>query len=156
MQTMNEQATDVFNGADPGIMFDNDNETWTIDAGVLVSSQASAGVFSDHANSIVDNIGTVLTAAEFDAGVEFTGDSGLILNEAGARIIGAAEGVLVEGNSETIENHGSIRGLADIGVLFGISSNRVTLTNDGTIFGRFDDGTRRGAKHDRTSLALSR
>jgi Ca2+-binding RTX toxin-like protein len=138
LTTIIEQSTDIFSDATAGITFDQDNEVWIVDAGVVVSSGANAGVFSLHAHSELDNSGSILSAAEFEDGVEFTGDSGLIINRPGARIISAVDGVFVNGNSETIENHGSISGLSDTGVVFGTSSAGVTLTNDGTVFGQID------------------
>ena len=42
--TFNEQSRDVFKAGDAGILFDTNDETWTIDSGILVSSGANAGV----------------------------------------------------------------------------------------------------------------
>jgi Ca2+-binding RTX toxin-like protein len=138
MTTFNVQNTDIFNDADPGIAFDTDDESWTISSDVLVSSGANDGVFSSKANSTLVNNGTILSASEFGGGVEFDGDVGSISNAAGAKIIGATNGIFVDGHAETIANHGAVSGLSGDGVVFGFSSDQAALTNDGAIFGRQD------------------
>src|SRR5690348_11341214 len=107
MNTPHEQSMDIFADAFPGIEFDTDDETWTIDPGTLVSSSNNSGVFSRHSDSALLNQGSIFSTSQSVAAVEFTGDNGLISNAAGASIIGTDDGVLVDNRSETILNHGT-------------------------------------------------
>ena len=136
MKTIAAQVMDRFTDADPGIRFDTSDENWTIESGVLVASGANDGILSEFANSSLFNNGSILSASEFEGSVTFDGDNGFIANAAGARIIGGNDGILLDGHGETVENHGSINGLADDGVTFGVFSDHDVLTNDGAIFGR--------------------
>jgi len=136
MTTFSTQDSDRFINGDPAIAFTEDDQTWTISPGVLVSSSDEDGVYSEHVSSTLFNNGTVLSNAQFGAGVNLLGDDSSVSNAAGGRIIGAADGIVVSGKTAHIDNHGSILGLGDIGVDFGAGSDGVTLNNSGMIFGR--------------------
>src|SRR6516164_342733 len=116
MTTAHLQSADIFTDAAPGIEFDTADETWTISPEALVSSSAASAVFSRLADSALFNQGSIFSTSQTEAAVEYTGEGGLISNAAGARIIGAHDGVRVDNRSQTIDNHGSIEGLAAVGV----------------------------------------
>ena len=58
---------------------------------MLVSSSQEDGIFSDRDGSVLINNGSILSA-NVD-GVDFIGDHASVTNSAGARIVGATEGV---------------------------------------------------------------
>lgn len=136
MTTSMTQNDDVFNDTAPGIAFTADDQSSTISADVLVSSGSNDGVFSSFNHSALFNNGSILSSAEFGAGVQLNDDDSLVSNTLGARIIGAQSGVSVDGDNASIQNQGSITGLTFDGVEFGEESNHVSLTNFGSIFGR--------------------
>lgn len=70
--------------------------------------------------------------------VEVEGGNSLVSNAADARIIGVDDGVIADGGTAEVDNHGSIAGLVGNGVVFGDRSDHVTLNNDGAISGRND------------------
>ena len=136
METFLTQDFDRFVTGDPGIAFTADSQTWTISPGVLVSSSDEDGVYTEHDGSTLINKGTILSDGKSKSGVNLLGDNGAVTNAAGARIIGAGDGIVISGKTAAIDNHGAILGLGDIGVDFDASSDGVTLNNSGTIFGR--------------------
>ena len=137
MTVSHAQDRDVFADFDPGITFDTPDETWTISAGVLVSSGNDSGVFGELGAQSLFNHGSIVSAVEFfGAGVEMLGDNSFIENAAGARIIGAGFGVIIDGVTAGVVNQGTILGLTRMGVEFNERSGNVTLTNSGSIFGR--------------------
>ena len=129
------QSFDVFNHTDPGIRFDSANETWTISPDVLVSSGTNDGVHSDFNGSTLLNEGTILSGGQFQAGVNFQDNAAHVTNASGATIIGARDGIVVDGDTATIDNFGLVEGLTGRGVDFGEESQTVTLTNMGSISG---------------------
>jgi Ca2+-binding RTX toxin-like protein len=139
MTTFNTQDVDLFvHGSNPGIVFTGESQTWTISPDVLVSASDQDGVDSQHGGSSLFNNGSILSGAADGTAVFFIGDTSLISNAEGARIIGADKGVAVGGNIASIDNQGSILGLTGVGVGFDDGSNHVTLANSGSIFGRID------------------
>ena len=136
MTTAHLQSADIFTDAAPGIEFDTADETWTISPEALVSSSAASAVFSRLADSALFNQGSIFSTSQREAAVDYTGEGGLISNAAGARIIGADDGVRVDNRSQTIDNHGSIEGLAAVGVELDSTADQSTLSNEGAIFGR--------------------
>ena len=135
MTALHTQDRDVFADFDPGITFDTPDETWTISAGVLVSSGNEAGCSASSAPNR-SSTRAALFRPILGAAVEMLGDDSFIANAAGARIIGAGFGVIVDGVTAGVVNQGSLLGLTRIGVEFNDQSGNVTLTNSGSIFGR--------------------
>ena len=73
---MPTQSNDIFNTATDGIDFTADAQTWTIAAGVVVSSTQLDGVVNNFSNSTLLNFGQVFSGAF--TGVVFTFDNGTI------------------------------------------------------------------------------
>jgi len=136
MTKFSTQHTDLFASGAPAIVFTEDDQTWTISPRVLVVSSDEGGIYSERDSSALFNNGTILSGAKFGAGVNLVGDNGSVSNAAGGRIVGAGDGIDINGKTATIDNHGLILGLGEIGVDFGAGSDGVTLNNSGTIFGR--------------------
>src|SRR3954447_20709698 len=110
-------------------------DTWTIQSGVLVVSHSQSAIFSGAANGTLLNKGTILSGSESEAGVFFNGPNAFISNAAGARIVGASDGVFTNSDPATVENHGVIEGLGGDGV--GFVGPDGLLTNSGSVHGRF-------------------
>jgi Ca2+-binding RTX toxin-like protein len=134
--TMHTQTTDVYNTTADGLDISSAGFqhplTWTIAAGILVSSTEGFGVYSDRQGSTLFNFGQVFAGA--NDGVLFLDDDGIIVNKPSAAITAQYIGVAVDGNHETIDNLGSITGLT-LGVAFYSGSNNTSLTNHGSIYG---------------------
>ena len=64
------------------------------------------------------------------------GDHSLVSNAAGRANHRSVRGLVVDGDTDTVNNLGSILGLTHIGVDLGDESNHVTLNNGGAISGR--------------------
>ena len=114
MTTSHIQDTDLFADTHSAITFDVADETWIVTAGVLVSAASDDAVFGELGFQSLVNSGSILSAGASGAGVEMLGDNSFISNNAGARIIGAAFGVIVDGATAGIVNQGSILGLTRI------------------------------------------
>lgn len=132
MSSSFEQAIDL-SGDGVAIEFSEDDQAWTIDTGVLVSSSRTSAVNSDFTHSTLLNFGTLFSPT--DTAVTLLADDGFISNAAGARIIGAVEGVYLHGANDVLENGGTILGLTDVGVLLATPTSSI-VDNAGTIFGR--------------------
>ncbi len=138
----------VFNHYAAGLGF-TQSESWTVNPGVIASSVLSAGAYSNYDQSELVNWGVLMTSSNTRAGVEFWADDGVITNKFTGLIIGG-DGILVAGDTETIDNAGLVTGKHGDGVVFDWSSKFVTLNNTGTISGSeagvytdsyFDGGT---------------
>src|SRR5438046_2540923 len=106
MTDFHNQDSNLF-ADDVAITFAAD-ETWTIAPDVLVVSHSQSAIFSGFADDSLFNKGTILSGGEDDAGVFFNGNSAVISNAAGARIVGAGDGIFTNCNPATVENHGII------------------------------------------------
>jgi hypothetical protein len=136
---MPTQSFDIFNPSGAGIDFASASLTWTISPGVVVASAAADGVSSTHKNDTLLNFGQIFSgfnSTSSGTGVSFTSDDGTLVNQIGASIFAVNIGVDVNrGNTETIENFGSISSLGT-GVSFHPNSNFGSmLTNRGSIYG---------------------
>src|SRR5689334_23211587 len=123
------QDTDRLVTGNPGIAFTGNSDTWIISPGVLVASSDQDGVDSQQNASSLFNNGSILSGARDGTAVDFIGGDGFVSNAAAARIIGADNGVVVDGIVASIENKGSILGLTNVGVGFDSASDDVTLNN---------------------------
>ena len=128
----------------PAINFDPVPEQWTIDQGVIAGATgiSADGVDSSFDQSTLDNEGVVFSAQS--GGVVFNSSSsnGLIQNFGGAIISGFDDGIIVNGNGETISNSGEIfeiNPLGIAGILFGIDSRNDQLTNQGNVTAKGGD-----------------
>src|ERR1700676_573503 len=130
---MGTQATDKIETTNVGIQFTVPDETWTINAGVLVSSHDNDGVASDQNGSTLINNGNIISGSYF--GVDFTGLNATIVNNAGHNIA-SLYGIRSFSGEATITNHGALEGYQYYGILFDSGSEKVVLNNDGTIYGR--------------------
>ncbi|HMN88128.1 MAG TPA: hypothetical protein PKA74_19395, partial [Bauldia sp.] len=79
--------------------FDDDNQTMTVEAGVIVSFDSSVAVFSDLLSSRLVNSGFILSNVR---GVGLDGDFGFVQNLAGGVIQGSTEGVRTTGAHATV------------------------------------------------------
>jgi Ca2+-binding RTX toxin-like protein len=138
MTTQRIQDTDVFAADIPAITIAEPDQTWTIIAGVLVSSARNNAVFGRLDSQTLFNFGNILSGSPDAAAVNLSGDHSAVTNGVGARIIGVDIGVLADGNTASVVNQGSIDGITGVGAVFGASSSNVALTNSGTIHGRFE------------------
>jgi hypothetical protein len=129
----------------PAINFDPGPEQWTIDQGAIAGATGifGDGVDSSSDQSTLDNKGVVFSTQS--DGVDFNSSSsnGFIQNFSGAIISGSNDGILVNGNGETINNSGEIVetdpfGIA--GILFGIDSRNDQLTNQGNVIAKGGTG----------------
>jgi hypothetical protein len=130
-----------------GLDFDASNETLIINPNVTVSTQTGLGVSSNgFANTTLINHGTVesIVEAPGDDAVYLVGGNASVVNTTGASILGAYDGVVLNGDgNDLVNNHGQIGGAVYAGVYFGQStgsvafSNNVVLNNYGDIFGEF-------------------
>src|SRR5690348_11603109 len=128
------QVFDVFHDSDPGIEFAVAGDMWTIFTGVLVSASHSDDVLGNKDSQSLVNHGSVLGGG--GAAVEMDGGNSSVSNAAGAEMIGAVDGLIVDGFTASVDNHGSILGLTNIGVDLDADSAKVALDNAGSIFGR--------------------
>jgi hypothetical protein len=137
---MPTQSTNIFATTGDGLDFSSNGETWEIMPGVAVASTLQSGVASNDKDSTLDNFGYIYSGSTGFAGVSYNNDGGTIINEANATIFGFQAGIaIVRGNTETIENFGSIDSVGS-GVIFGTDSNFGSeLVNQGTVHG-YDSG----------------
>src|SRR3954451_8660651 len=98
------QSDDAFGGNDPAISFSEAHQTWTVDAGVLVSTGDDNAVVSTFAFSVLFNNGTILSSGEGWAGVAMLQDDSSIANAIGASIIGGTDGIFVADDKSSIDN----------------------------------------------------
>jgi Ca2+-binding RTX toxin-like protein len=141
MEELDVQDVDLFKDADPGIAFSHAQQTWTITEAVVVSSSNNDGVFSEFDGSTLINHGSILSNGAGHTGLTLLGDDSFIASSEGARIVGAGDGIVVDSKTAGIDNHGSVVGLTNIGVDFGVHSDHITLDNSGSIYGR-NEGVR--------------
>lgn len=134
MSSSNIQRDDIFADSGDGIDFTEDDQTWTVDVGVLVSARFGVAIDSEFDHSTLINLGTLLTAQR--TAVILGVDNALVSNAIGGQIIGAVEGVYVHGAHDIVANSGSIVGLNDFSVVLSMASSDAVLDNNGTIFGR--------------------
>ena len=111
--------------------FDDDNQTMTVEAGVIVSFDSSVAVFSDLLSSRLVNSGFILSNVR---GVGLDGDFGFVQNLAGGVIQGSTEGVRTTGAHATVVNAGAIIGSAGRGVRIE-DADKASVANTGTISG---------------------
>ena len=120
----------VVANTDPAISFAQAGDSWSflpLLPPMVISSLGDA-VVSTHDNNSLYNYAQS-TIAGVTGGVSFTGGHGAITNYFGGAIVGKIA-ILVNGDTETIDNSGAVGSLAgDYGVVFGSASNHVTLTN---------------------------
>ena len=102
-------STPVFNTFLPGLEF-TDSQTWKINPGIMVNSTENDGVVSIYNQSELDNYGAIISTATNYAGVRFYGDDSIINNQFTGLILGDFDGVLVDGDTATINNAGQIIG----------------------------------------------
>jgi len=100
-------TTDSFVTTDNyGFDFAADNDTLTIEAGVLVGSSMRSGINMGQSANTLTNDGNVFGA---QSGVQIRGLDGAIINNIGANITGEFDGVTAGNNGfVTITNHGTI------------------------------------------------
>lgn len=142
---MPSQNISIVNGSSPGISFDDDPQLWWITFSVLVESTQNNGVYSNFANSTLENHGFVVS--KLKSGVYFIGNNGVIDNYAGASISGSGCGVVVDGVAETINNAGIIKGINFYGVWLSNTSDQVVIHNAGSITGHVT-GIRETSDHE--------
>jgi hypothetical protein len=121
-----------------GWTFDDHDETWIVDPGVIVSSQTNFGFIN---NNFVDdtlvNLGKISTAAQ-KAAVFFDANSGspTVFNAPGGKISGARNGIDFFGAGvQALTNFGTIMGVDNNGVFFSHNAIGVSVENHGYIFG---------------------
>src|SRR5262245_45232502 len=120
-------STPTFNHYGAGLAFAQ-SETWTVNPGVVAASVLSAGAYSNFDQSELVNWGVLMTSSATRAGVEFWANDGIITNKFTGLIIGG-DGILVNGDTETIDNAGQVTGKHGAGVVFDWYSKFVTLNN---------------------------
>jgi Ca2+-binding RTX toxin-like protein len=139
------QPTDIIvtGGNSDALDFDAPNETWIIDASVIVLSAGGNGVgggnVADPNNSLI-NFGTIvsgnLAALSGAAGVLLKEGNCQVANEAGALIFGGNDGIHLNGHGiAVVTNFGTVNGVVGFGVADGPNSTSFTLVNHGSIFG---------------------
>src|ERR1700682_3632617 len=116
------QSTDNYATGADGFDFPADNDTLTINVGVLLGSVDQYGVVSDHNGNILTNNGNILSGGSASTGVYFLGNGGSINNNAGHSIIGPW-GIDIEGDGDEVLNSGLVMGFQHCGVLIGPNSS---------------------------------
>ncbi len=103
-------------GAGTQITFTTSNETWTVDAGVLVASTGSDAAHSDFGGSTLLNYGTIVSATL--SSVDLFGPNATVFNAAFGSIIGYQVGLDMDESGQNITNKGTIIGQIVNGVEF--------------------------------------
>ena len=125
----------------PGISFNSDEQI-TVDQGIITGStgvpSTDNGINSVLSLSILDNSGIVFSSHRIGVDFDFGSSSGLIQNFTSGTISGFEDGIVVNGDGETINNSGDVFGTGlniGLGIQFGLFSRNVQLSNDGTVTG---------------------
>jgi Ca2+-binding RTX toxin-like protein len=135
MTVFHTQNTPLFGNALPAIAFAAD-ETWTIGSGVMIASSGQNAVFGDFTDDALLNNGMIAASGDFEAGVSLNGAFNSVSNAAGASITGNNDGIFMDGAHAAVDNHGTVFGLVDSGVVFFAGATASVLTNSGWIFGK--------------------
>jgi Ca2+-binding RTX toxin-like protein len=140
----------IVSGPHDAIDFDQPNETWIIDPGVLAYSHDQYGTFSNfEPNNRLVNFGKVVAANIHETGVYLNDGNASVVNEVGAEILGHLRGVFLDGNgTDAVVNRGKIIGASNAGAFVGPppgvsagvefykDAGSVFLNNQGFIFGQ--------------------
>jgi Ca2+-binding RTX toxin-like protein len=127
------QPTDITETTNVGITYASNNDSWTINTGIIVSSSDNIGVLSNKNGSTLINKGNIFSGSL--VGVYFNGNNSHITNNSGHNIAGP-QGIFDGSDGATVTNHGTLTGYDFDGIAFGPTSNHVVLNNDGEIYGR--------------------
>jgi Ca2+-binding RTX toxin-like protein len=127
-------------GDSPAYLYTGPDFKTTVPHGVTLISDGDDGVFSSYRNDTLVNQSTITSKefsnAVYNAGVQFAGDLGAVINQGGGIIVGEDSGVAVDGNNDAITNSGTLRGIKGSGALFLQDARNSELTNVGTISGQ--------------------
>jgi Ca2+-binding RTX toxin-like protein len=115
------------------------DDTWTMDKGVTITTDAQLGIFAQSAATNTHLIinGQITTTENANTGLQFSalvdsGDNSRVdIGKTG--VLTGERGALFQGDHQIIHNSGKVTGTNDIGIT--IHSNDVDLTNQGTITG---------------------
>ena len=125
----------------PGISFNSDEQI-TVDQGIITGStgvpSTDNGINSLLGLSILDNSGIVFSSHRIGVDFDVGSSSGLIQNFTSGTISGFEDGIVVNGDGETINNSGDVFGTGlniGLGIQFGLFSRNVQVSNDGTVTG---------------------
>jgi Ca2+-binding RTX toxin-like protein len=123
-------TADSIQTANDALDYTADHQQWLIAPGVIASSEANDGVYSNFLDSRLLNYG--LVSSDAGLGVFFTGANAFIYNDARATISGFTA-MSLNGAGDEVVNEGVIVGTGSNGITFGVDSV-VTLRNDGLIY----------------------
>jgi Ca2+-binding RTX toxin-like protein len=130
---------DILNTATDGFDYFTSNDTVTVDPKVTIAALVpQAGIKSTKANSSLINKGTVIgdIGVNFDVGTT----NSTVTNALGGLIVGAGDGVLIEGGgAQTFRNLGEVISTSIFSVHITSQAASATVNNQGELLSADDD-----------------